>query len=157
VSTLADILSGTRLFGTLQPAEIDRLEAIADVRSIAAGTYLAREDDRGDEVFLILSGRACVEIRVTGRGEGEVLGHFESGDFVGETVLLGLYRRAASVRALDDVEVAAWNGEDLDALFEENHHLGYVVMRNLADCLCHRLQSADLEIERLLIERSIRA
>ncbi len=115
--------------------------------------YLIREDEKGVEIFLLLSGRASAEIKVTGKDEPETLAEFRQGDFFGEMILLGSYRRTASVKALDNLEVLIWPKDDLNRLFEQNTHIGYIVMRNFATSLSNRLLSADMEIHELLIER----
>ncbi len=61
-------------------------------------------------------------------------------------VMLGQYYRSASVIAEEDLEVLVWSKDDLDAVFEQNHHIGYVVMRNLANSLADRLKVADTSL-----------
>jgi CRP-like cAMP-binding protein len=44
------------------------------------------------------------------------------------------------VRALEKVRVIAIKGADLNALFEDNSHIGFVVMKRLADVISSRLR-----------------
>lgn len=134
------------LFDSLSQPELARLRFRSTVRRVAAGDLLAKQGDRGDEVYLILQGSVQVEAAVPGHAQPEVLAQLSEGDFVGEMVLLGQYYRSASVRALDDALVLAWKKNDLDEVFDEHHHIGYVVMRNLATMLCERLGATDTSL-----------
>ena len=156
MNVFSDKLELAQLFESLNREELAQLEFRTEHRKIAEGEYLVRQGEQGTEVFLILAGTACVEAAVPGRDEPEVLAELSEGEFVGEMVLLGRCHRIASVRAEEELEVLVWKKSDLDAVLEQNHHIGYVVMRNLATMLCERLGAADISlVQRLLYpERS---
>src|ERR1700687_1047598 len=49
-----------QMFPTLEPEEIDRLRRFGEMRSFAAGEYLARTGEVGPGMFVILSGEVVV-------------------------------------------------------------------------------------------------
>ncbi len=141
-----DKLELAQLFETLTPQELKQLEFRTASRRLEDGEVLVRQGEAGEEVYMILSGRARVE---TGSGEEqgpEVLGELDEGEFVGEMVLLGQYHRSASVVAVEDLEVLVWSKRDLEAVFAQNNCIGYVVMRNLATSLAERLKAMDEQL-----------
>lgn len=146
MAEFSDKLGLGQLFEALSPQELKQLEFRTKCRSVEDGEFLCREGETGDEVYMILSGRARVEAKVPDSSEAEVLAALDEGEFVGEMVMLGQYYRSASVIAEEDLEVLVWSKDDLDAVFEQNHHIGYVVMRNLANSLADRLKVADTSL-----------
>lgn len=66
---------------------------------IPAGTTVVQEGERGQEFFVIVSGRADVLIG------GQHVAHLSSGEFFGEIALLDHRRRAATVVAETDLVV----------------------------------------------------
>ncbi|MEO5873981.1 MAG: cyclic nucleotide-binding domain-containing protein [Streptosporangiaceae bacterium] len=79
------------------PERTALLEQAATVNFLA-GSFLCKQADHADRVFVILSG--LTEIRVTGRG---VIAHRGPGDLVGERAALDVNVRSASVFAVETV------------------------------------------------------
>ena len=62
------------------------------------------------------------------------------GRIFGWSALVRQRRFTASVRALEKARVIAIANADLNALFEEDSHIGFVVMKRLADVISSRLR-----------------
>ncbi len=58
------ILSEHELLGRLKPKELKKLLASARVQRFGAGEILFRRGDRGDKLFVVLSGRIMIGIKV---------------------------------------------------------------------------------------------
>lgn len=127
------------LFKTLGDAELATLSGHAETRIYQPGECVIEEGDTGEQIFLIVRGSARVQVRVPAKTEPEVLGERREGEFIGEMVLLGLFRRSATVIAAQRLEVLVWQAKNLEALFESHSRLGYVIMRNFATTLSDRL------------------
>jgi CRP-like cAMP-binding protein len=103
---------------------IPRLEA----RQFSPGDVLVHEGDVGDEMYFLTRGRAEV-VRGETQQQLAVLGE---GSFIGELAILRDMPRAATVRALTDVEVYALSRDGVlqltgaHASFE--HHLKAAAM-----------------------------
>ena len=100
----------TSVFSQLTPAQLDQIARGSDDRHIAAGAILCREDDFGQEAFVVASGELSVEI--AGR-QVDIAG---PGRLVGEWAMLMAGRRTATVRALTPATVVVIDPEDVDAL-----------------------------------------
>ena len=68
-------------------------------RRFAAGEYIFRQGDPGDEAYLIAAGK--VEIRVESRGQTTVIATLERGDILGEMALIDDQARMASAIAVE--------------------------------------------------------
>lgn len=85
----------------LDGEEIDILGGSVTPRSLAAGEVLIREDDRGDSLFVIVSGE--VDVSVGDGGAARRLARLRDGDIVGEMSLMTGARRSATVTAVTPV------------------------------------------------------
>lgn len=96
------LLAGSDIFRGLPPADLATIEAAATEVHIAAGESIVREGDRGDALYVIVSGTARVTRRV--RVRQQVIRDLGPGAVLGEIALLdaaGL--RTATVTAIEPV------------------------------------------------------
>ena len=132
-------LQRSSYFKGLSTTEIDQVVGLAQDQAFSRGDRLVEQSSEGQQVFLLLSGRAEVLLH---RADGPIatIGELE---IVGERALLGGRRRSATVRAKDDVTVLCWDAEDLLSLMATHHTLGLKIMRSLALKLSDRLDDAN--------------
>ncbi len=98
------------------------------VESFQVGDIVFRQGDRGDRLYLILSGRAQVR---HSEGDSEtVLAELLPGQFFGEVAILTDSPRGATVAALDDLETVSLDGGWFRRVHEENP-----ILRSLMDSL----------------------
>ncbi|MCP4039681.1 MAG: cyclic nucleotide-binding domain-containing protein [bacterium] len=144
-------LSAVALFRGLGEAELHELLAIARTQSFSRGSVVVHDGDRGAELFVVLSGRVRISLRLSGAQE-ETLGTFGPGDSFGEMAVLGDpagATRSASVSAVDDCTMLAIDGASLRKLVEEDRDLGFVLLRNLVGKLSHALRSSNDKVSLL--------
>jgi CRP/FNR family cyclic AMP-dependent transcriptional regulator len=118
VTTVAarELLGRVPFFRTLAPAALDELLAASDLRLYGPKQILFAELEPGDELLVILEGRAAISV---GSGEGggeERLGEVGPGSIVGEIALLTGSLRSANVIALEQVAALALGRRRLHAL-----------------------------------------
>ena len=106
VRARAEHLAGVELFSDLSDEERYDAAKIVAERWVDAGTVLAREGERGNEMFILLSGRIEVLKEQAGR-EPRLLHVAEPGESLGELTLLAGIPRSASLRAATDAVVLA--------------------------------------------------
>ena len=102
-SRVADALRAAPLFAALSEKDLERLSEAVEQQHLAPGDLLLREGDRGDAMYVVVSG----ELEVTKHAEGVELplARVGPGAIQGEIAAIGGHERAASVRAMTDVEV----------------------------------------------------
>jgi CRP/FNR family transcriptional regulator len=68
-----------------------------------------------------------------------VIHTLSKGETFGWAPLCPVQIRTATVRVIDKADVIKVNGSELNRLFEEDNHIGYVVMKNLSSIISRRL------------------
>ncbi|MBX3130728.1 MAG: cyclic nucleotide-binding domain-containing protein [Polyangiaceae bacterium] len=107
-----------------------------------AGTVIVREGDEPDAAYIIISGR--VEAYKWRGSEKQSLRIMGAGEAFGETSIFAARARAASVVALDDVEVTEVTAETLERECRKNPWL-----RTLLAALAERFLDLDQQLTRL--------
>jgi CRP-like cAMP-binding protein len=105
-----DRLSGRELFRNCSPAELHRTISTARLVSVPSGAVVLSEGQPGEEVFLILEGRAEVT-----RG-GEHVATLAEGELFGEMAVVSGGRRSATVTAVTPIEAMAMDPRALPDL-----------------------------------------
>ena len=107
-------------------------------RAVAAGEYLFRQGDPGDEAYLVMSGE--IEILVGAAGKERVLSVVHRGDVIGEMALLSHQPRMASARVRAPAGLIVISAEmfqaRLDRLAETDR-----VLRRVLDVYTERLRA----------------
>ena len=123
------VLDGIELFAGLAPDARARLAATATVTAVPAGTWLFREGERGDRLFVVRAGRIGLVLEHPVERVVRVLG---AGSVVGELAVLADQPRSASARALRDSVVIEIERAALGALLDDEPGFGTAVVRLLA-------------------------
>jgi len=149
-----EVFRSAYLFRGLEPSELGFFVERARITEWKPNDIIIREDEEGDSLYLILSGR----VRVTKRtfdGIEQVLGILGPGDFFGEMVLLDNRGRSASVFAHTPVELAGIPHADVKEILSMNPRIGLAVLRAFAEVLSLRLRDANDKLRTLpFIERT---
>ncbi len=112
--------------------------------SFAAGQLIFEEREPGNTMYIIQEGRVQVFRRIL--GAEKVLSVLGPGDIFGEMAMLNQLPRSASVRAITDTRVVAFNKVAFEKLLKEN----YGVVLKLIRTLAQRLEEVDVHIENLM-------
>jgi CRP/FNR family transcriptional regulator len=138
-----DDLRTCELFPTLSDAELEKIAAIACEEESQSGDLISAEREVADRLFILKSGRAQVRVRLRSglEPDGEAtLELVEPGRIFGWSSLVKQRRFTGSAWALSPVVVIVIPGDELLALFDRNTHIGFVVMKHLAEVVASRLQ-----------------
>ena len=108
----------------------------SDLHALAAGETLFREGERGDVLFVLMSGVA--EIRVNNK----VVEVAEPGALLGEMTMIDEAARSATVVARTDCRLLAVDRRRFDFLIQNTPHFALHVMRVIA----RRLRRTDAEL-----------
>jgi CRP/FNR family transcriptional regulator len=124
----------------------DDLAAIAEVsisRRYSSGEVVFREGDGGDTCYIVRSGLARA-VRQHSDGRSITLSHFAAGDIFGELAMFDEEPRSATVDVIEEAEVLAIPGRDMQRLMGE--HPEIAVKLNAA--LAQRLRATNERLAR---------
>jgi len=107
----------------------------------AAGEFLFHESDPADEFYLIREGMVALEVSVPGRAP-LVISTIGEGDLVGASWLVAPYRWNSDARATTPVRAFSLDAACLRRKSEEDHHLGYEMMKRLMQVMVNRMHAA---------------
>lgn len=110
-----------------------------------AGQYLVREGDSADYLYLLREGRVALEMTAPGRG-AITFQTLEAGDLVGVSWLIPPYRWTHDAKALERTRAIAMDATCLRRKCEEDHDLGYELMKRFVPVLIERLQGTRLQM-----------
>lgn len=151
---LFDALKSIPWFLDFNSKQLERLAAISTITELNAGDTLFCEGDRVDNMYIILEGRIGVDMMVPAYGLQRIY-VAEPLDILGWSKMTPVVRqRVASTVAITDARLLVVNGDDLAALCDEDHHIGYVVTRRLANVVAANLLHTKLQLMDLILQVS---
>jgi CRP-like cAMP-binding protein len=140
------IMENIPWFKELKPVHFDKMAGIASVHTYPEGGEVFREGDREDRLYVILEGRVAIEIFFPHRGRIPIL-TAEPLDTIGwSSVTPNIHTRTASARAVLPTRVIGFDSEALRRLCDEDHELGYLIMRRIANIIAGRLMVTRLQL-----------
>ncbi len=151
---LTALLRRSDLFCGLAEDDLRQLIAIGHWATYNAGETIIREGDPSEELYVIQKGLVEVVVPygaiadIPGPPEPTPVVQLGEGQVFGEMGLVDRGSRSATVRALmDGTTVFVLPREAFYNLCEQNHSIGYIVMRNLARDLSFKLRHRNLLLE----------
>ncbi len=135
-----DVLARMPLFARLGDRELLRVMQSVEVKSFDDGQVIIREGDKGDELFIVLSGKVNVS-----RG-GETLTRFGAGEHFGEMALIRAVPRSATVTADGGAELIVIRRPDFFELLRSEHEIAVKMLWQFLGVLADRLDQTSSEL-----------
>ena len=142
---LQRIIHDHPFFAGLEPRFSDLVTGCARNVRFDAGQYLFREDAPANEFFLLRHGRVALELVAPARSAitFHTLG---PGEIVGADWLIPPYRWPYGARALELVRAISIDAACIRGKCEEDHDLGYDMMKRFIPILVQWLQATRLQV-----------
>jgi CRP/FNR family cyclic AMP-dependent transcriptional regulator len=139
------ILEGHPFLRDMDPKCLKLVAGCASIVSYDAGQMIYREEEDADQFLLILTGKVAIEIFVPGRGPLTIqtLG---PGDVLGWSWLFPPYRRQFDARAVEQTTGVALDGRYLREMVEEDHDLGYQLIKRVSQVAVMRLRATSHQL-----------
>lgn len=107
-----DVLLNSTLLNGLTKFQIKKAILLSDMIVFQKGDIIVQQGETGDEMYLILDGN--VNITHEKDGNNELVATLNQGDVFGEIGYLKAYQRTATVTAIDEVTVLAFNNHKVE-------------------------------------------
>jgi CRP-like cAMP-binding protein len=145
METLERIIAEHPFFAGLDRQYTNLLVGCASNVRFDASVYIFKEGQEANEFFLIRRGRVALEVFAPQRkpttiatlGEGEILGW---------SWLLPPYQWMFHARVVEQTSAIALDGRCLRTKCEENHDLGYELLKRFAKIIEQRLEATCLQL-----------
>ena len=118
------------------------------VRHLKDGNVVFREGDAPDGMYVILSGKVRIYREL--HGNETTLATLKQGDFFGDMAVFENKPRAATARAVGDVDVRFISGQEFESMISDPF------VRQILTKMSERLRHVDEELTKLDTENSAR-
>ncbi|MGE5322088.1 MAG: cyclic nucleotide-binding domain-containing protein [Actinomycetota bacterium] len=145
METLRPILAEHPFFRDLEEAHLDLVVGCASNVRFNAGDFIFRHGEEANEFYLIREGMVALEMFVTGRGPVTVQTMGE-GQVLGWSWLVPPYRWMFDAHATETTRAIALDGKCLRNKSEQDHDLGYQLLKRFATVVQKNLDAARLQI-----------
>lgn len=143
---LVNALQTIPWFQEISQEHFDKLADICELIEVEEGQELFRQGDTQEYLYILLTGRIAIEIAVPGRGRQRIY-TAESMDVIGWSSATPVVRqRTAGAVAVLPSRMIRMDSAGLRQLCEENHSLGYIVMKRLTNVVASRLLVSRLQL-----------
>jgi CRP-like cAMP-binding protein len=163
-SRTTDLLKKVKLFRGLDDAQLEKVSAIISSTRFSAGDTIARENEPGEEMFILHEGRVQISKSLTMKtgkstyaDRHKTLNTLDSRDypFFGEISLVEAGIRSASAFAETDCRLMVIRKADFDRLCDDDCAIGYRLIRNISESICFMLRKSNNDVIKLATALSI--
>jgi CRP/FNR family transcriptional regulator, cyclic AMP receptor protein len=142
---LEKILAAHTFLAGLKPEHVKILAACASNVTFKAGEFIFREGEEADKFFLIRHGRVNVENYIPQKGP--IIIRTRTVDEVfGWSWMVAPFRWHFDARAAELTRAIAIDGKCLRQKCEEDHDLGFEIMKRFAHIIAERLEATRLQL-----------
>jgi CRP-like cAMP-binding protein len=145
MKTLDEILAQHPFFKDLGDENLKLVAGCAQNAVFKAGEFVFREGKQADTFYLLKSGRVALQMEAPSRPP-LVIQTFGEGDILGWSWMVAPYRWIYDALALEDTRVFAVDGKCLRTKCEENHDLGYEILKRVAVIMEQRLEATRMQV-----------
>jgi len=151
--TLEPILAQHPFLKNLEPRLVSLLAGCAANVRFEPGQSVFRDEEEANHFFLIRAGKVAIEIPVPGQGS-VVIQTLGEGEVLGWSWLIPPYRWRFDAKALELTRAIALDGKCLRTKLDEDHHLGYELLRRFAPIIAQRVEATRLQLMDLYATRT---
>ena len=135
-----EVILGMPLFSRLAERELLRVLQVVEVVAFAPGQTVFEQGERGEELYIVLSGK----LRIA-RGDA-VLSEVGPGEHFGEMALVRRMPRSASVVAIEPSELIVLRRPEFFALLRSEHELAVKMLWQFLAVLSQRLDQTSRDL-----------
>jgi len=145
IHTLEPIIREHPFFRGLEDRHLQLIVGCAKNISFEEGEVIFHEGDAADQFYLVREGLVAVELNIPHRGPTtvETIG---AGDVLGWSWLFPPYRWHFDARAQQPTRALEFDGKCLRDKCEEDHDLGYEILKRFTHIVTERLEATRLQL-----------
>lgn len=140
-------LKSTPLFQSVPGEGLKRLSDFIQEKKVPAGEVVFREEDFGEEMYLVRSGRVSIHQELE-EGEPALLEKVEPGGYFGEMAIIDDLPRTATATADVDSSLLVLHKNDFRTAVQDYPDIAFEIFREFT----RRLRRSDRQYRKLLLE-----
>ncbi len=145
METLQGILTAHPFFSDFPARYLELVVGCASNARFGAGDFIFREGEEAETFYLIREGHVSLQIASEHRSPLSIL-TLGQGDILGWSWLFPPYRWKFSARAIEATRAFAMDGQCLRNKAEEDHDLGYELLKRFSRIFETRLETMRLQL-----------
>jgi CRP/FNR family transcriptional regulator, cyclic AMP receptor protein len=145
IQTLEGIIGEHQFFKGLEERYIKLIGGCAKNVRFGEGEIVFREGDAADQFYFIREGLVAIELLIPQRGY-TTLQTVGEGDVLGWSWLMPPYRWRFGARTLQPTRALSFDGKCLRNKCEEDHDLGYELLKRFTFVATERLEATRLQL-----------
>jgi len=145
METLERIIAEQPFFADLEPGFLQLVTGCASNVRFEAGAYIFKEGDEANEFYLIRSGKVALELFAP-QHKPIIVETLGVGEILGWSWLLSPFVWKFFARAVEETRAIALDGKCLRTKCEQNHDLGYEMLKRFAHIIERRLEATRFQL-----------
>ena len=145
MQTLETYLAEHPFMKGLKQHHIEIIVGCASHVQFDAGQFILREGEEANNFYIILHGKVALEIFTPDRGPITIQ-TIEEGDVLGWSWLIPPYHWHYDARAIELTRAISLDGKCLRAKCEQDHDLGYELLKRFTHVIAKRLEATRLQL-----------
>ena len=146
IQSLEPVLQECPFFSGFSEAHLKFIAANARDVQFPERHYIFREGDPANEFYVIRDGLVSVELSIPNRGATTVQ-TVDKGEILGWSWVSPPYRWHFNARTLLPTHALVWDASWLRAKCNEDHDLGYEMLKRFVDLIATRLDATRLQLQ----------
>jgi CRP-like cAMP-binding protein len=154
-----NLLAGFKFFSEVAPEPLEMIAQKGEVLEFGPGEVIFHFDEPADHLYGLLEGEVdlsivfkdkvlkteieyeeAIQARMVDEEKSIVIDTVLPDQIFGWASLVGPAKRTVTAGCTEKCRVVAIAAADLEAMFNQDHHLGYVIMKKLSDIIAKRLK-----------------
>jgi len=136
-----DVLRKCEVFRTLDDKQLREVEKMCDYEELEAGTIICKQGHKEENLYIIEHGAVGIILEVGPLAQRQVQAVTDYEVF-GWSAMLDPYICTATVKALENTKVLAFDGQELSGLCVTKPEIGCRISRGIARVVASRLRQA---------------
>ena len=145
MENLKSVLAEHPFLNGMSEAQLELLVGCASNVVFKAGEFIIREGEDAEKFYIIRHGKVLIETHLPQKGT-IIIRSRTAGEILGWSWLVPPYRWHFDARAVEVTRAIALDGKCLREKCEEDHDLGYEIMKRFALIIAERLEATRLQL-----------
>lgn len=142
---IKDILKQLDFFQGMTDDMLEFIAGCGQNMHFSPGEYIGKENESADYLYVIRKGNVAVQVLHPNKGPTTIR-TLRSGEIAGFSWIIPPYQLQFNLKALEHTSVVALDGTCVRKKCEEDHHLGYLLMKQSATIMNKRLTDTRIQL-----------